>query len=435
MSLMGAFTNSSMAMNAQSHALGQISTNVTNVNTAGYKQVDTNFKTLLSETTARFDFFGTKPVDYRRVSGQGSILQTGRNMDVAIGGPGMFMVNPELDGSGETLYTRAGSFQARQDDASGDAYLTTAGGYYLMGWAADDAAAQAGTEAFPVNDPATSSVAGGDALVPIKVNSFAVVDGLPTSEVIVRANIDAQARTPQTLGINVWGSQATVTNPDGTTTNTWPRQSIKMLFQPDPTNQNNWTVSLTDPNGATGTASPSTLAFDGEGKLISPSDGMMTFDMTYSNGTTGSFTVDMSEVTQYSGQTRMDETRINGYPEGSLSSTSFDDTGVLSGTYTNGTTRPLFKLALADFPAVDNLEAMSGTLFRATEYAGDRRIMSVTDTLKGGTRMTPGALEQSTVDLTDQFSRMITTQTAYSSAANVFRTADEMSQTAAGLKR
>ncbi|WP_413205474.1 flagellar hook protein FlgE [Rhodospirillum sp. A1_3_36] len=435
MSLMGAFTNSSMAMTAQSHALGQISTNVTNVNTAGYRQVDTNFKTLLSETTARFDFFGTKPVDYRRVSGQGAVLQTGRDMDLAIGGTGLFMVNPQLDGSGETLYTRAGDFQARQDEASGDSYLTTSGGYYLMGWAADEAAVQAGTEPFPVNDPATGSVTGGAGLVPIKVNSLQVADGKATSSVEVRANLDADASTTQTLGINVWGPQYSETKPDGTTTNTWPRQSIKMQFQPDPANQNTWTLSLTDANGNTGTASPSTLVFDGGGRLTNPPDGMLTFDMTYANGTTGSFTVDMSEVTQYGGQTRMDETTANGYPEGSLSSTSFDETGVLSGRYTNGTTRPLFKLAMADFTAVDNLEAKSGTLFAASDYAGDRRILSASDTLSGGVRLTPGALEQSTTDLTDQFSRMITTQTAYSSAANVFRTADEMSQTAAGLKR
>ncbi|MCF8480272.1 MAG: flagellar hook-basal body complex protein [Rhodospirillum sp.] len=435
MSLWGAFTNSSMAMNAQSHALGQISTNVTNINTTGYKQVDTNFKTLLSESSASYDFFGVKPVDYRRVSQQGSILQTGRSMDVAVGGSGMFMVNPQQDMSGETFYTRDGSFQARVDGETGNSYLTTVDGYYLMGWEADSAAYQAGDDPFPANDPTTEGVTGDAVLGPIQLNSFNTVDGMPTSEVVLRANIDADARTPQTLGLSVWGSETTVTNTDGTTSSSWPRQSVMMQFEPDLTTKNTWSLSLTDPNGGTGTATPSTLVFDGSGNLTTPTDGMVTFDMTYPNGTTGAFTVDMTDLSQFGGNTQIYETDVNGYAEGMLSSTAFDDEGVLTGTFTNGTTRPLYKVALADFTADDSLALRSQNLYGATAEAGDRRVISVSNVLNGGTRLTPGALEQSNVDLTDQFSRMMTTQTAYSSAANVFRTADEMSQTAAGLKK
>ena len=53
----------------------------------------------------------------------------------------------------------------------------------------------------------------------------------------------------------------------------------------------------------------------------------------------------------------------------------------------------------------------------------------------GGTAFVSGALERSTVDLADQFSRMIITQRAYSSNATVLRTADEMTQAARDLKR
>jgi flagellar hook protein FlgE len=437
MGISSAFTTSSMAMLSQSHALGQISTNVTNMNTTGYKQVDTNFKTLLASSTPNFDLFGAKPVDYRRVSQQGMILSTGNNMDLAINGQGMFMVNPELNMSGETYYTRDGSFAARVDQTSGNSYLTTGDGYYLMGWAANANAYRDGSDPFPANDSTTGGVTSDAALGPIMLNSLDTIDGEATSAVTIRGNINAAATTTQTMGLSVWGEEVQTTNADGTTTSSWPRQGVMLQFEPDPNNFNTWTLNLTDPNGNTGTATPSTLVFDGKGNLIEPTDGMVEVNMTYANGTTGNFSMDLSALSQFGGTggTQIYDTEVNGYASGSLVRTTFDDEGVLSGTFTNGVTRPLYKLALADFAAEDRLEAKSQNMYAASSESGDRRIVSADGTLANGASFTAGALEQSTVDLTDEFSRMMTTQTAYSSAANVFRTADEMSQTAAGLKK
>ncbi|MBK1665262.1 hypothetical protein CKO38_14625 [Rhodospirillum rubrum] len=453
MSLGGAFTNSSMAMITQSHALGQISTNVANINTTGYKQVDTNFKTLLSESTANFDFFGVKPVDYRRVSEQGGLLTTGRNLDVAIGGQGLFMVNQQADLSGETFYTRDGSFGARVAKetvgkvVAGNSYLSTQDGYYVMGWAADQAAVQAGTEPFPVNDTKTGTITGARALSPIQLNTRAEADGQATTAAVVRANINALATNTQSLGIPVWGPEVTTTAADGTTSSTWPRQNVSLEFTPVAGSQNSWTVAISDPNsGTTGTATPAQVTFNGDGTLLSPTrefnaDGTVkrsaTIDIavTYANGTTGTIAVDVDALTQVSSATQIRNLDTNGYKEGSLIGTSIDAGGVLSGTYSNGQTLPLYKLALTDFQANDHLEAIGKNLYRASDAAGESRIFSADSAASVGTTLTSGALEQSTVDLGDQFSKMITTQTAYSSAATVFRTCDEMSQTVSGLKR
>ncbi|ABC23231.1 flagellar hook protein FlgE [Rhodospirillum rubrum] len=442
MSLGGAFTNSSMAMITQSHALGQISTNVANINTTGYKQVDTNFKTLLSESTANFDFFGVKPVDYRRVSEQGGLLTTGRNLDVAIGGQGLFMVNQQADLSGETFYTRDGSFGARVAKetvgkvVAGNSYLSTQDGYYVMGWAADQAAVQAGTEPFPVNDTKTGTITGARALSPIQLNTRAEADGQATTAAVVRANINALATTTQSLGIPVWGPEVTTTAADGTTSSTWPRQNVSLEFTPVAGTQNSWTVAVSDPNGGTtGTATPAQVTFNGDGTLLSPDDGQLAVAVTYANGTTGTIAVDIDALTQVSGATQIRNLDTNGYKEGSLISTNIDASGVLSGTYSNGQTLPLYKLALTDFQANDHLEAIGKNLYRASDAAGESRIFSADSAASVGTTVTSGALEQSTVDLGDQFSKMITTQTAYSSSATVFRTCDEMSQTVSGLKR
>jgi flagellar hook protein FlgE len=123
----------------------------------------------------------------------------------------------------------------------------------------------------------------------------------------------------------------------------------------------------------------------------------------------------------------------NGYASGTLSSTAFDQSGVLHGFYDNGQSRPLFQLPLARFPADQNLDSLGGNMFRESEDSGSPDIFSMGN--DSDITIIAGAVEASTVDLTTEFSDMILTQQAYSSSANVFKTADEMIQTAAGIKR
>ncbi len=60
MTIGGAFTNSIQAIQAQADALAQISRNVANVNTTGYKKQVDNFQTMLSESTAGTNIFGVQ---------------------------------------------------------------------------------------------------------------------------------------------------------------------------------------------------------------------------------------------------------------------------------------------------------------------------------------------------------------------------------------
>ena len=109
-------------------------------------------------------------------------------------------------------------------------------------------------------------------------------------------------------------------------------------------------------------------------------------------------------------------------------------TGVLWGSYTNGRNRALYKVAVAQFVAPDNLEAVSGNLFRATGEAGDVSIRDL-ETEAPGTTILTGNLEASNVDLADEFTRMMMVQKAYTMASTNFRTVDEMIDTAVSMKR
>ncbi|GEO82370.1 flagellar hook protein FlgE [Pararhodospirillum oryzae] len=451
MSLLGALIGSSMAMSAQSDALGQVSGNIINMNTIGYKHADVTFKTLLSGSTPNWNFFSTAASVYRRVDEQGTVTQTGRSLDVAINGTGMFVVNNQVDMSGETMYTRDGSFDtavvyqatgtsippaADNPNQASDAYLVTGSGRYVLGWAANQDAYDNGLNPFPTND-ANGAVQAGAELVPIRVNSEAMSAGSATTQATLRANLDASATSTQMLGLSVWGNEVQTTQGDGTVVSSWPRRGIPLLFTPVAGDSGAWTVGVSTDNGMSGTIQPTSVRFNGDGQLVEPTDGNFALSVTYADGTTQDISLNLGSVTQYASVegSVVQDSDVNGFPSGSLVRTSFDNEGVLYADYSNGVTRPLYKLALADFPAAQNLEMQNGNLYRYVNEAGDRRLFVIDDILAGSTQLTPNALEQSTVELSDQFSTMITTQTAYSQAANVFRTVDEMTQTAAALKR
>ncbi|CAA7615495.1 flagellar hook-basal body complex protein [Magnetospirillum sp. SS-4] len=122
----------------------------------------------------------------------------------------------------------------------------------------------------------------------------------------------------------------------------------------------------------------------------------------------------------------------DGYASGVMDSASFISTGELIGHFSNGRTRTLAMVPVASFVAADQLDAISGTLFRRTERAGDMEVASIASQ-GSGAQIVASAVETSNVDLADEFTRMIITQKAYSMNATVFRTADEMTSTARDL--
>ncbi|MBF0375384.1 MAG: flagellar hook protein FlgE, partial [Alphaproteobacteria bacterium] len=110
----------------------------------------------------------------------------------------------------------------------------------------------------------------------------------------------------------------------------------------------------------------------------------------------------------------------------------FDSGGVLSANYANGESLSLYQVALADFTNLNGLDEMTGNAFASTAQAGTMSLFSATSS--GKAAITPGTLEASNVDLADEFTRMITTQKAYSMNATVFKTTDEMTRAAGELK-
>ena len=187
MTIWGAFTNSSEALQAQSSALGVISQNVANVNTTGYKASVDNFQTLLSELTQGTNIFGVQVAQQHQNDVQGNFQTTGLWDNLALNGPGFFVLNSATNGSGTTSYTRAGDFaEAVVGANSQTAYLTDGHGNYLMGVAANGG---------PTVTTSQSSTSG---LTAVNFSLGSTLAGKPTGTITLQGSLPSNADTTAT---------------------------------------------------------------------------------------------------------------------------------------------------------------------------------------------------------------------------------------------
>ncbi|MBA2849807.1 flagellar hook-basal body complex protein [Thermosulfuriphilus ammonigenes] len=123
----------------------------------------------------------------------------------------------------------------------------------------------------------------------------------------------------------------------------------------------------------------------------------------------------------------------NGFGPGFLETLSVDNDGVITGHYSNGRIIPLAKVALANFNAPEGLAKVGGNLYRETTASGPP--ITGEPRTNGLGSIAPNSLEQSNVDLGEQFVKMITTQRGFQADARVITTTDQMLEELINVKR
>ncbi len=191
MSILGAFSVSTLAMQGQATALHQIGTNVSNVQTGGYKRADVQFQSVLgNQMFGELDQGGARPIINQRIDSQGLLFGTSSTLDLAISGGGFFITSTDFAAS-DIVYTRDGSFKQAAvntisvtDPISGQSYTTKDGyladknGHFLLG--------------FPANADGTFPTTGTPAPMRVDKNAFAAA-GLPTTSADLIVNLDSNA--------------------------------------------------------------------------------------------------------------------------------------------------------------------------------------------------------------------------------------------------
>lgn len=441
---LGAFQPSVLGMSGQSHALDVISGNIANATTTGYKRTETNFQTVLSRSVSmssagpasdgpmsmQSDLGGVRPWDYTRISLAGEYSTTGRDLDLAIEGRGFLVLKT---GTGETVYGRDGSLSVTTTAGTGsgsitaeEGYLVDKNGYFVQGWAAT----------------ADGSFSTGGALTSLRVDPQAFTSiGQATTSASLALNLPAQNEVGdvETYAIDVYDSALNA-------------RSLQLAFTKR--GSDTWELTATGDTGDVVTLTPlspgapvttvtpppaNPLLFDSNGALQVPSGYAVAVDFAddpataANDATTAQFTLDLSGFTQFSGNMLAYDYARDGYPTGSLSSIAFNAQGEVVGQFDNSRSRPLYRLALADFANPDGLDPLSGNVYAQSVESGTPALGGAGDNGLG--RISPQTLETSNVDLAQEFSRMMLTQNAYNSSATAFRTVDEMTETARDLLR
>lgn len=398
------FFPSVSGMESQSNALGSVSQNIANVSTVGYKADETLFQTLLGNTVksnasglsgSKVDTHGVSFYNRTYVNKQGEIASTGNVYDVAINRQNaFFMVKDE---NNNIYYTRAGDFGVK--DVNGTAYLTTSQGMNVQGF------------------PALEGGGFGTTAEDIIFNNQEKVPSIPTSKISITANVPASGVDTSSYGINMVGP-----NNDG--------ESMQMIFTRVEGKVNTWEVSFTLMDG-TVVMSPTEVIFDGNGQVLTPKS----FDISvnWDDGSSNNVVIDISNMTQFAGNSSITNIDNDGRASGYFLKSYIDSDGVLKASYSNGQVIDYAKLALVGFTAPENLTAISGTLFYASNDVGDSYYVMNYDTVDNSMLQTQ-ALESSNVSLEEEFSRMIIIQRAYSANTKTFTATNEMITTLVNLK-
>lgn len=396
-----AFNTSISGLQAAQQDMGVISNNIANVGTTGFKRSDSLFAELY---TSSLGGAGTQPgsgVTLERIRsdfGQGSFEFTSSQLDLAIDGNGLFV----LQNGSETLYTRAGAF--RLDN---DGFVVTEGGASLQGYGADD----------------TGQI--NTALGNLQITN-ALLAQKPTQEITFNGNLDSRATAPTTVPFDA-------TNPEtynftSTTTvydSAGAAHQVTMYFAKDATvaSQYNVTVSIDD----VVQDETASLLFDNAGVLDATSVTALNLaSYAPANANAQPINIDFSSITGYGATSATSGVTQDGYAAGQLAGFEFDRTGVAYATYTNGETRAVGQVALATFTNPSGLQSAGKTNFAESSTSGVASIGTPDSGARGVIR--PSALESANVDLTVELLALIEAQRNFQSNAQAIQNANDASQ-------
>ena len=123
----------------------------------------------------------------------------------------------------------------------------------------------------------------------------------------------------------------------------------------------------------------------------------------------------------------------NGSQFGTFAGVTIASDGLVTALFDNGETRPVFKIPVATFVNVNDLGGQSGNIWNSTQGSGDPTLRNPDNGPAG--QVNQGTLEQSTVDIGSEFTKMIVVQRAFSASAKIITTADEMLEELLRTKR
>ncbi len=412
---MASFSIPLSGLNASSQELSVIANNLANINTPGYKSSSAQFSSLFYQnlgTSGNGD-----PMQVGTGAQLGSVTMdmtdgapsaTGVNSNAAIQGSGMFVLN----NNGQQLFTRAGNFTV-----SNQGYLMAPDGSLVQGY------------------PAPNGVVNTNApLGSLQVGSGVTTPATATSNIQVGVNLNSQSAvgTSYSDPVQVYDSLGAT----HTLTETFTK-----------TGTDTWSYAVTLPGADTGATSPTTLAsgtlnFDTNGNVIPPTPGVDNVTLTSGALSNGAAALNMtwhlfnstgnSLITQTASASAPLSSQQDGGAPGNLLNFNIQPDGTIEGSFSNGQTKSLGQIVLANFANPQGLQGLGNNEFQATVGSGAANIG--TPGAGGLGQLTGGSIEQSNVDIAAEFSNLIQAQNSYTASAKAVTVFNQVTQTAINMQ-
>lgn len=430
-----------------------IGNNIANVNTTAYKSQSMTFSDLMYQTTqaasganpttgvggtnARQIGLGAKTSAIKTaITTQGASQTTNDPFDIMITGDSFFIVN-----NGQNNYfTRDGSFYV---DGAGNLAMTSTG-YNVMGWKVDpnDASAIKQDTVSALRVMTTENMT-----YPPEATKSARISGI-----IDKNDTNVNATAGKIMNLEFYDNQGYKytaklsvhsTKTDGQFTvqlddildskgKTVLADKTKASLQQNNTNVTAPVLEFNTNNGsfknvgtAGGTESTLTLHFD-TGTFPSFTDITIDFSKCSNLNKNGS-----STVSPIRGDAKGNGA---GRKVGEMSGIEIQKDGMIYANYDNGCSRLLGQIAVATFANASGLAKEGDNLYSATQNSGDFDGIG-TDITTGGGYMNTGVLEMSNVDLSSEFTEMITTQRGFQANSRIITVSDTLLEELTNLKR
>ena len=448
-----------------------IGNNIANVNTIGFKSSSVLFRDVLYQTSSNATGatdntggtnasqigLGTKMASISTsITETGAAQSTNNPYDLMLDSSSFFIVSR----GGTNYFTKVGSFEV---DASG--CLVTSNGYQVMGWQVDPdnptvirkdtvSALYPESEENKVSSPEMTSKAhmtGNVDMTDTELNptgegktvSVSVYDSLGYSYTVkFKMNQDAGQADKSLYNLRIDSIK--------------DANNVEILGADDPSTPNvtegGYTATLGGGNSIQVKFDPDTGLFEYAGSAgqkesllkISPqgNDRGDVFTAKVNGEDVDGITIDFSALTMFEAGGKSSakmvraaqDTTGGGRAAGKLNDVSIDNAGKIFGVYSNGETKLIGQIAVANFDNPMGLEAIGDSLYKTTQNSGDFDGIGSAVNENGG-KMTQGVLEMSNVDLSAEFTDMITTQRGFQANSRIITTSDSLLEELVNLKR
>ena len=438
--------------------LNTTANNIANVNTIGFKESRAEFadvyaNSIFSNSKTAVGG-GTTTTQVAQQFHQGSLQFTSNSLDMAISGGGFFVTSSEL-GSQDQSYTRAGAFKV---DSSN--YMVDSAGNFLQG--------------FPVDEDGNSTSVSLTTTQPIKIPDTA---GSPvqTGNVGLQMNLNVSETALDPANFNPADSDTFNNSTSVTIYDSLGESHIMTTYFVKPTNgsytgESNWvafyavdgdpvdvasgpgtystdtdgdsiadgtgTVSAANPGGAAGTWSGAVLKFNSVGAYLGSDPAIITTEALGTGGAgalgpgadgTQTLTIKFNSPTQYSSPFEVTELTQDGITVGRLTNVGIGSDGLITASYSNGSTVPLSRVALVRFANEQGLTQVGNTSWKASLDSGAALAGEANSGTFGSIRSS--ALEQSNVDLTTELVDLISAQRNFQANSRTLEVNNTLNQT------